>query len=88
MVTKLLLINPQGGARFVIDEGPLDVLNDCWDYNINKSTWQLIPTNSFTPTARWGHTASVVKNKMYVIGGSLPTFGVYTLNLGKKSLVV
>lgn len=49
-------------------------LNDLWEFDLNQSSWRQItdlPSNSYVPGPRSGHSASVFDGKMYIFGGIL-----------------
>eukprot|EP00981_Chlorochromonas_danica_P014657 scaffold8522_cov157-Ochromonas_danica.AAC.1 len=47
-------------------------VNDIWIFNFVDMEWRLAVTSGIQPRARYRHTAEVVGNKMYILGGSNP----------------
>ncbi|MCD4772030.1 MAG: T9SS type A sorting domain-containing protein [Bacteroidales bacterium] len=51
-------------------EGETGLLNDTWEYDPPNNTWEELPySGTYIPEARKNHTASVVNNKVVVVGG-------------------
>ena len=49
------------------------LLNDMWAFNIHKESWTFVNQSGQIPTARAGHTATLIKSAMYVYGGVVDT---------------
>lgn len=45
-------------------------MNDCWVFNFVDMEWRQVPTSGIQPRPRYRHTAEVLNNKMFILGGS------------------
>jgi hypothetical protein len=46
-----------------------EVFNDVYSYNVGDNAWSEVPATGAAPEARWGHSAVVYKNTLFVFGG-------------------
>jgi len=57
-------------------------LNDTWKYSIEKGLWEKLEVTGTIPSPRFGHSATIWKDYMYVFGGGVPFMpGLFRLNL-------
>jgi Ras-related protein Rab-1A len=45
-------------------------MNDCWAFNYVDMEWKQVVTSGIQPRPRYRHTAEIIGNKMYILGGS------------------
>ena len=59
------------GGHFLKEEGKYEYLNDIWVFDITNSlgVWEPIKIKGESPPPRYGHSASVVGDKMLIFGG-------------------
>ncbi|GBG30908.1 Kelch domain-containing protein 3 [Hondaea fermentalgiana] len=53
-------------------KGKFDYYSDTMALDLETNTWHKVRTGGRAPTARYGHRASVVGERMYIFGGSGP----------------
>mmetsp|Transcript_1956 Transcript_1956/g.2549 ORF Transcript_1956/g.2549 Transcript_1956/m.2549 type:complete len:256 (+) Transcript_1956:104-871(+) len=63
-----------------------EILNDVWEYSFKKSSWNKLETEGDVPVPRWGHSAVIFQNELWVFGGFTNSWNndFYCLNLATR----
>jgi len=61
-----------------------EILNDVWEWSFRSSSWKKLDTTGEVPAPRWGHSAVIYQDELWVYGGFTSSWNseLYCLNLG------